>query len=75
MIKELWTNTNAEGSRMETWQTKIKKVRPFLRGWVKNVSVNKRKEKKKVLNTLDQLDKKSRRYSIKCVRTRLTKSS
>jgi hypothetical protein len=59
MIKELWTNTNAEGSRMEIWKTKIKKVRQFLRGWAKNVSVNKRKEKKKVLNTLDQLDKKA----------------
>jgi hypothetical protein len=59
MIKELWTNTNVEGSRMEIWQTKIKKVRQFLRGWVKNVSRNNRKEKKKILNMLDQLDKKT----------------
>jgi hypothetical protein len=59
MIKELWTNTNVEGSRMEIWQTKIKKVRQFLRGWEKNMSGNNRKEKKKILNTLDQLDKKA----------------
>jgi hypothetical protein len=59
MIKELWTNTEAEGSSMEIWQIKIRRVRQFLRGWAKNVSGNNRKEKKKILNTVDRLDKKA----------------
>jgi hypothetical protein len=58
MIKELWCNTEAEGSSMEIWQTKIHRVRQFLRGWAKNMSEKNRKEKKEILNTLDKLDKK-----------------
>jgi hypothetical protein len=35
MIKELWSNIEAEGSSMDIWQTKIRRVRQFLRGWAK----------------------------------------
>jgi hypothetical protein len=58
MIKELWTNTNVKGSRMEIWQTKIKKVRQFLREWEKNMSGNNRKENLEYVGSIRQ---KSRR--------------
>jgi hypothetical protein len=45
MIRELWTNTEAQGTNMKIWQTKIHRVRQFLRHWAKNVSGNNRKEK------------------------------
>jgi hypothetical protein len=43
---------------MEQWQGKIHRVRQHLRGWPKNTSGQNRKEKKNILNTLDELDKK-----------------
>jgi hypothetical protein len=38
---------------------KIRRVRQHLRGWAKNTSVQYKKEKKHILNTLDLLDKKA----------------
>jgi len=50
---------------METWQTKIRRLRQHLRGWAKNTSGIQKKEKKKILDKLDSLDKKSGNlYSI-----------
>jgi hypothetical protein len=65
MIKELLPNTNAEGSKMEIWQTKIRKVRQFLGGWVNNVSGNNKKRKEENLEYIGSVRQKSRRYSIK----------
>jgi hypothetical protein len=44
---------------MEKWQGKIRRVQQHLRGWAKNISGHYKKEKKKILNTLDSLDKKA----------------
>jgi len=40
-------------------QAKIRKLRQYLRGWAKNVSAANKKEKKTLLNKLDELDKKA----------------
>jgi hypothetical protein len=59
MIRDIWSYTSSEGSPMEEWQGKICRVRQYLRGWVKHTSGQYKNEKKRILNTLDGLDKKA----------------
>ena len=44
---------------MERWQAKIRRLCQHLRGWAKNTSGALKKEKKKILDRLDNLDKKA----------------
>ena len=48
-----------EGSPLERWQAKIRRLRQHLRGWAKNVSGAYKKEKKELLDKLNELDKKA----------------
>jgi mannosylglycoprotein endo-beta-mannosidase len=59
MVSEVWQNTIATGSPIERWQTKIRRLRQYLRGWAKYVSGVYKKEKATLLNKLDELDKKA----------------
>lgn len=59
MIKEIWESVEVAATPMETWQAKIIKVRQHLRGWAKHTSGLYKKEKKKILDKLDELDKKA----------------
>jgi hypothetical protein len=59
MAKDIWVNTTGGQTSMERWQCKIRRLRQHLRCWAKNVSGQYKKEKKKILNTLDMLDKKA----------------
>jgi exonuclease III len=59
MVKNIWSNEVVSGTAMERWQAKIRRLRQHLRGWAKNVSGAYKKEKKKLLDTLDSLDKKA----------------
>lgn len=59
MIKELCNDENTGTTSMERWQSKIRRVRQYLRGWAKNTSGKYKKEKKAILNMLDTLDKKA----------------
>jgi hypothetical protein len=59
MIRVIWSNTSSRGTPMEEWQGKIRRVRQYLRGWAKHTSGQYKKEKKKILNTMDRLDKKA----------------
>jgi hypothetical protein len=38
MVSEVWQNTIATSSPIERWQTKIRRLRQYLRGWAKHVS-------------------------------------
>ena len=60
MVKEVWESENLGSTPLERWQAKIRKLRQHLRGWAKNTSGVLKKEKKKILDILDSLDKKSR---------------
>jgi hypothetical protein len=44
---------------MEIWQNKIRALRRYLRGWVKNINGTCKKEKKEILDKLEQLDKRA----------------
>ena len=38
MVSDIWQNTLAEGTPLERWQNKIRKLRQYLRGWAKHTS-------------------------------------
>jgi hypothetical protein len=44
---------------LERWQAKIRRLRQYLKGWAKNTSGAYKKEKKRLLEKLDELDKKA----------------
>lgn len=58
MVQDIWQNAVVDGTPLERWQAKIRRLRQYLRGWAKNVSGVYKKEKKMILNKLDELDKK-----------------
>ncbi|WVZ84217.1 hypothetical protein U9M48_031271 [Paspalum notatum var. saurae] len=59
MVKDIWVSTDIGSNPMERWQVKIRRLRQQLRGWAKNVGGAYKKEKKLLLDKLDELDKKS----------------
>ena len=59
MVTEVWNSTLVDGSPIERWQAKIRRLRQYLRGWAKSVSGAYKKEKIAILNKLDELDKKT----------------
>jgi len=64
MVRDVWQSTLVEGSPIERWQAKIRRLHQYLRGWAKSVSVAYKKEKTNILNKLDELDKKAETVSI-----------
>ena len=59
MVRDIWQSVITEGTPLERWQAKIRRLRQYLRGWAKNLSGAYKKEKKVLLNKLDELDKKA----------------
>jgi hypothetical protein len=59
MVRDVWHSVAVEGTPLERWQAKIRRLRQYLKGWAKNVSGAYKKEKKELLNKLDELDKKA----------------
>jgi hypothetical protein len=59
MVRYVWHSILVEGSPLERWQAKIRRLRQYLRGWAKNVSDTYKKEKKELLDKLDELDKRA----------------
>jgi hypothetical protein len=46
MVSDIWLNTHIVGTPLQRWQTKIRKVRQYLRGWAKHMSGSYKKEKR-----------------------------
>jgi hypothetical protein len=61
IVRDIWVNTSRGRTPMERWQCKIRRLRQHLRGWVKNISGQYKKEKKEILNT-HILDKRQKIY-------------
>jgi hypothetical protein len=49
VIFEVWKKENREGTLMQRWQNKIRRLRQFLRGWAKNMNGAYKKEKTKIV--------------------------
>jgi hypothetical protein len=58
VIKE-WQSISQGNSPMETWKKKIRHLRSFSRGWVKNISSVYKKDKERLMALIDSLDKKA----------------
>ena len=59
MVANIWQSENFGCSPLERWQNKIRRLRQHLRGWAKHTAGAYRKEKKRLLALLDDLDKKA----------------
>jgi hypothetical protein len=59
IVRDVWQSIRAEGTPLERWQAKVRRLRQYLRGWAKNVSGTYKKEKMTILNKLEELDKKA----------------
>jgi len=59
MVRDVCHSVLVDGSPLERWQAKIRRLHQYLRGWAKNVSGTYKKEKKELLDKLDELDKKA----------------
>jgi hypothetical protein len=59
MVSEVWRSVSDRNDMMRCWQMKIRRLRQHLRGWVKHTSGVNKKEKKGLLDKLDNLDKKA----------------
>jgi hypothetical protein len=64
LVRDVWQSVHIEGTPLERWQAKIRRLRQYLRGWAKNLSGAYKKEKKALLDKLDELDKKAENSSL-----------
>jgi hypothetical protein len=64
---------------MQKWQSKIRRLRQFLRGWAKNMRGAEKREKQELFRKADELDKKAETHLLsqqeidlkQCVKDRL----
>ena len=47
MVTNIWHNTLVEGTTLQRWQTKIRKLRQYLRGWAKHISGHYKKKRRR----------------------------
>ena len=59
MVTNVRQGAQADGSPIQRWQAKIRRLRQYLKGWAKDVSGAYKKEKTTILNKLDELDRKA----------------
>jgi hypothetical protein len=59
MVRDVWHSVHDREDVMRCWQVKIRRLRYHLRGWAKHTSGVNKKEKKELLDKLDNLDKKA----------------
>jgi hypothetical protein len=59
MVSTIWQQQTRGITSMEKWQCKIRVLRQYLRGWAKNTTGSLRREKSRLTQKLDELDKKA----------------
>jgi hypothetical protein len=59
LVKEVWESENRGRTPLERWQSKIRKLRRFRRGWARNLVSQNKKHKLDLLGKIDALDKKA----------------
>ena len=64
MVVSVWQSETSGRTPLERWQNKIRRLRQHLRGWAKHTAGTYRKEKKKLLALLKELDKKAEITSL-----------
>jgi hypothetical protein len=59
MVANIWRSENSGSCPLQRWQSKIRRLIQYLRGWVSNTAGTYKKEKKTLLALLQNLDKKA----------------
>jgi hypothetical protein len=59
VVSEVWKRENRGGTLMQRWQSKIRRLRQFSRGWTKNMNGAYQKEKQELFWKAEELDKKT----------------
>lgn len=59
MVRDIWKNVHEGHTPLQIWQAKIQRLCQYLRGWSKHISGVYKKEKKMLLDKLDEMDKKA----------------
>jgi hypothetical protein len=59
MVSDVWNGEKRGVSAMQKWQSKIRRLRQFLRGWAKNMRGAEKREKQELFRKVDELDKKA----------------
>jgi hypothetical protein len=57
VVKQIWSTEMDGNTPMDRWQAKIRKLRQYLTRWAKHTNGINKKEKKSLLNNLDELDR------------------
>jgi hypothetical protein len=58
-VQREWNVAGSNINAMENWQSKIRHLRSYLRGWAKNRSSIYKTEKARLINIIDTLDTKA----------------
>ena len=59
MVANIWQSETSGSTPLERWQNRIRRLKQYLRGWAKHTAGIYRKEKKRLLTLLEDLDKKA----------------
>jgi len=59
LVKEVWESENRGRTPLERWQSKIRRLRRFLRGWARNLVSQNKKHKLDLMDKIDILDRKA----------------
>jgi hypothetical protein len=59
MVAQIWQSESSGHTPLERWQNKIRRLRQYLRGWATHTVGTYKKEKKRLLSLLENLDKKA----------------
>jgi hypothetical protein len=59
MVTQIWRSESSGHTPLERWQNKIRRLRQYLRGWATHTTGTYKKEKKRLLSLLENLDKKA----------------
>ena len=59
MVANIWQSETSGSTPLERWQNRIRRLKQHLRGWAKHTAGIYRKEKKRLLTLLEDLDKKA----------------
>jgi hypothetical protein len=59
MVANIWRSDDSGSCPLERWQSKIRRLRQYLRGLASNTASSYKKEKKSLLALLHNIDKKA----------------
>ena len=72
LVVNSWQSIGSKISSLDNWQTKLRCVRPKLKGWNRNMNAWYRELKRHILEKLDSIDKKCEVYGLNIANNKRT---